>query len=73
MTDESRRSVCMTGIPRMLTLRQCAEETGISYEALRKLCLQGKIVYRKVGVKYLINMERLADYLNGEEVSKNEG
>lgn len=63
----------MTGIPRMLTLRQCADETGISYEALRKLCLQGEIVYRKVGVKYLINMERLADYLNGEEVSKNEG
>ena len=53
-------------IPKMLGLRQASEATGMSYDFLRKLCLQGKIIHVKAGCKYLINMEKLADYLNGE-------
>ena len=54
--------------PTMLTIRQTAERTGLSYEHLRKLCLQKKIVFVKAGNKYLINQEKFADYLNGEEI-----
>lgn len=54
-------------MPRMCTLKECAEETGLNYEFLRKLCLQKKIVHIKSGSKYLVNMNKLIDYLNGED------
>lgn len=57
----------MAEFPRMLTLKQCSKETGLSYEYLRKLCLQNEIVYVKTGTKYLINADKLADYFNGKE------
>lgn len=53
-------------IPIMLTINQAVEKTGLSYDYLRKLCLQGKIAFVKVGSKYLINQEKLALFLNGE-------
>ena len=53
--------------PIMLTLRQAAEETGLSYDYLRKLCLRGKIVFVRAGSKYLINAEKLKEYLNAGE------
>lgn len=57
-----------TVIPRMATLQQASEQTGLAYSCLRKWCINDVIVYRKIGSKYLINMDRLAEYLNGEEV-----
>lgn len=62
MIDEPR-------IPRMLTLREAAKETGLSYDFLRRLCLQGKLVYIKAGTKFLLNEDRLIDFLNRGEVS----
>lgn len=53
-------------MPTMWTINQAKEATGLSYEHLRKLCLQKKIVCVKTGNKYLINAEKLRDYLNGE-------
>lgn len=53
-------------MPRMCTIKECAAETGLNYEFLRKLCLQKKIVFIKSGSKYLINLDKLIDYLNGE-------
>lgn len=53
-------------IPTMKTLPQAAEETGLPYDLLRRLCLQGKIVHIRAGKKFLVNMEKLADYLNGK-------
>lgn len=53
-------------IPVMLTIGQAADKTGLSYDFLRKLCLQGEIAFVKVGSKYLINQEKLVDFLNGE-------
>ena len=55
----------MQSIPRMVTIRVASEETGLSYSCIRKLCLQKKIVFLKIGTKYLINMGKLAEYLNG--------
>lgn len=51
-------------IPTMRTIKEAAETTGISYNALWKMCRKNQIVYVKVGNKYLINMEKLVDYLN---------
>lgn len=55
-------------IPRMRTLKECSEETGLTYEFIRKLCLQKKIVFIRTGCKYLVNLDRLIDFLNGEAV-----
>ena len=52
-------------IPTMLTLKEAAQKTGLSYDCLRKLCLQNKIVYIRAGCKFLINQEKLVEYLNG--------
>ncbi|MCA5964217.1 excisionase family DNA-binding protein [Blautia producta] len=50
----------------MLTIQQAADETGLSYGCIRKWCLEKRIVFVRSGKKYLINMDRLGDYLNGE-------
>ena len=55
-----------TTIPTMLTIKEASSRTGLSYDALRKLCLKGEIVHIRVGSKFLINFEKLVDYLNGE-------
>lgn len=51
-------------IPEMVTLREASQRTGISYDWLRKLCLQGRIVHIRAGSKYLVNFRKLIDYLN---------
>ena len=51
-------------IPTMLSLREASRETNLSYDFLRKLCLQNKIAYVRAGNKYLVNMEKLVDFLN---------
>lgn len=51
-------------IPTMLTLKEAAEKTGLSYDCLRKMCLQKKIVYITAGKKFLVNEEKLVEYLN---------
>lgn len=53
--------------PIMMTLNQAAEATGLSYDHLRKLCLQKKIVFVRAGSKYLINADRLKEYLDKGE------
>lgn len=52
-------------LPRMKTLKEMAELTGLSYTALRNLCMEKKIVHIRAGKKYLINYDRFVDYLNG--------
>lgn len=54
-------------IPTMLSIKEASIQTGVSYDAIRKLCLQRKIVFIKAGAKYLINMEKFIDYLNRGE------
>ena len=55
-------------IPTMLGLREAAEKTGLSYFHLRQLCLSNTIVYVRAGSKYLVNLDKLVEYLNGEQV-----
>ena len=53
-----------TIIPQMCTIKQTAEKTGLAYNYIRNLCLQNKIVYVRAGNKYLINIDKLIEYLN---------
>lgn len=52
-------------IPTMVTLAEASKQTGLSYDYLRKLCLRDQITHIRAGKKYLINLEKLVDYLNG--------
>lgn len=54
-------------IPTMITLRDAAKRTGLSYEYLRQLCLRNRIVHIRTGSKYLINLEKLIEFMNGEK------
>ncbi len=58
-----------TEIPRLATLKEAAELTGLSYGFLRQKALRGEIVSVRAGRKFLINIDRLVDYLNGEDIS----
>ena len=51
-------------VPEMLTIKETAARTGLSYDYIRKLCLQRKIVFIRTGAKYLINYSRFIDFLN---------
>ena len=52
-------------MPRMLKLRDAAAETGLTYSCLRRWILTGQFTYFvKAGSKYLVNMDRLAEFLN---------
>lgn len=53
--------------PRMVTIRECAKETGISYYALRRMCLNDEITYFRIGTKFLINLDLLIDQMNGKK------
>ena len=53
-------------IPHMVTIDEAAEVTGISAYTIRRLVKQNKIVYIKSGTKYLVNLDRFIEYLNGQ-------
>jgi excisionase family DNA binding protein len=49
----------------MVTINKAAELTGIKYSALRRWIKMGEFKYYvMVGSKYLINLERLGEFLN---------
>ncbi len=52
-------------VPEMITIREASDRTGLSYDALRKMCLKRKIVHIRVGSgKFLINFGKLIEFLN---------
>lgn len=51
-------------IPTMLSIRETAERTGLSKTFIRRLCWDRKIQYIKSGSKYLVNLEKLVEYMN---------
>ena len=57
-------------IPILKTIGDSANATGISKYQVRQLVLNNKIKYIRSGVKYLVNLESLIDYLNGENGKK---
>ena len=57
----------MDNIPKMLSIKEASKKTGMSYDAIRNLCLQNRIVYIRTGAKYLINMDKFVEFLNKGE------
>ena len=51
-------------IPKMLSIAQTAKVIGLTKHYVRQLVLQDKIKYVCSGVKYLVNVDSLIDYLN---------
>ncbi len=52
-------------MPRMGTLKVAAEETGLTYSCLRRWILSGRFTYYvKVGNRYLLNLDKLVEFLN---------
>lgn len=51
-------------IPRMETINKAAEITGLSKHFIRQKAISGEIVCVKAGNKYLINIDKLIEYLN---------
>ena len=54
-------------VVQMVTLKEASSRTGISYDRLRKMCINRQIVYIKAGCKFLINWDKLVEYLNTGE------
>ncbi len=51
-------------MPVMVRIKQASEMSGITEYRLRQLCKEGKIVCMHCGNRFLINIDRLIDYLN---------
>lgn len=52
-------------LPRMMLIRDLAKETGIAYSCIRRWCVSGEFKgYVKVGNRYLINVNRFAEFLD---------
>lgn len=51
-------------IPEMIPIKEAAERTGLSYDFLRKACLNHQIIHVRAGTKFLINWQRLVEWLN---------
>ena len=52
--------------PEMISLKEAADRTGLTYDALRKMCLMGQIAHVRVGFrggKILVNFGKLCEYL----------
>jgi hypothetical protein len=49
-------------MPRIRTLKEAAEETGLSYHCLRILCLEDKIIHFRAGNKFMVNLDKWAFY-----------
>ena len=65
--SRTERWISDVKIPTMLGLKEAADVTGLSYFHLRQLCLNNTIVYVRAGNKYLVNLDKLVEYLNGEQ------
>ena len=57
-------------IPEMLTIKETAARTGLSYDFIRKLCQQRKIVFIRTGTKYLVNYSKFIEFLNRGDVNE---
>lgn len=54
----------MERVPFMLGLRDAANQTGLSYNLLRHMCLENKVAYIRAGRNFKINMDALIATLN---------
>lgn len=54
-------------LPRMLTIKETAQVTGLHEHFVRQLVKQNRVTYVKAGCKTLINLDRLIEFLNEGE------
>lgn len=61
----------MTGnnIPHMETIKNTAKITGLPEHFIRQKVLSGEIVAVQAGRKYLVNIDKFAEYLNSNTIS----
>lgn len=57
--------------PHICTIKQLANETGISEYTIRQWIKQGEFKVLRSGVKYLINFDVFIDFLSGRGEIKN--
>ena len=61
-------------MPEMLSIKEASVRCGISYNAIRTWILTGQFKgVVKAGNKYLVNMDRFKDFLNGDGSNEQEG
>lgn len=63
---EHRQSEGFSAAPRMMTIREASSRTNLAENYLRHLCRTGTIVCVRNGNRFLINYEKLLNFLNGE-------
>lgn len=51
-------------IPHMETIKATAKLFGLAEHFVRQLVIRGEIVAVKAGCKYLVNVDKFAEYLN---------
>lgn len=54
----------------MMTIEKAAKFANLTKYHTRQLVLQGKVKFVKSGVKYLVNVDSLSEYLNNGENGK---
>lgn len=54
-------------LPKMLTIKETAQVTGLHEHFVRQLVKQNRVTYVKAGCKTLINLDRLVEFLNEGE------
>lgn len=59
-------------IPRMLGIKETAIELNLAQHFIRELAKSGKIVCVKAGNRYLINVDRLIEFLNTNTLGADE-
>lgn len=59
LTDQEQRIT----LPLMLSIREAAEKTNLSYEFIRYLCNSGKIKCLRYGRKIMINAGSLVEFI----------
>ena len=58
-----------TLIPEIKTISEASKIVGLTKYHVRKLVLQDKIKYVRSGVKYLVNVDSLINYLNNGQIA----
>lgn len=56
-----------SALPKMLTIRETAQVTGLHEYFVRQLVKQNRVTYVTAGCKTLINLDRLVEFLNEGE------
>ena len=54
-------------LPTMLTIHETANRTGLAEHYIRKLVHDNEIPYFRAGKKFLVNYEKLLDYLDQKQ------